>query len=326
MPITDVTTDPESLTLTMVGDYDVPVERLWEAWADPRQLERFWGPPTWPATFTRHDMVEGGRSEYFMTGPDGDTSAGYWIFESVDPGRGFTIVDGFANEDGSANDDLPGTRTEFRFEPTETGSRYVAVTSFADLASMEQLVEMGMVEGATAAMGQIEVVLADLTSFAAGRGTEPQLLDGTRIRVSRVIRGSVDQVWRAHHEPELLQRWLLGPEGWTMPVCNVATEVGETYRYVWESDDGESRFGFEGELLESMPPHRSVSTEQMIGTDGPSTLNEMTLTAVEGGTLLAIVITYPSTELRDQILGMGMVDGMEMSYGRLESILETAGV
>ena len=81
MPITDVTTDPEALTLTITGEYPVPVERLWNAWADPRQLERFWGPPTWPATFTRHDMVEGGRSEYFMTGPDGTKSnyASNWV-------------------------------------------------------------------------------------------------------------------------------------------------------------------------------------------------------------------------------------------------------
>ena len=68
MPIVDLTSNPNDLTLTIVGEYPVPLERLWQAWADPRQLERFWGPPTWPATFTRHDMVEGGRSEDFMTG------------------------------------------------------------------------------------------------------------------------------------------------------------------------------------------------------------------------------------------------------------------
>jgi uncharacterized protein YndB with AHSA1/START domain len=271
-------------------------------------------------------MVEGGRSEYYMTGPEGNRSAGFWVFESVDPGKGFTIVDGFAHEDGTPNDDLPGTRSEFRFEATVTGSRYVAVTHFQDLTSMQQLVEMGMVEGAREAMGQIDEVLADLASFAAGKGTEPQLLDDTRVRVSRIIRGTVDQVWRAHHDPELMRRWLLGPDGWTMPVCGIATEVGEGYRYEWESDDGEQRFGFEGELLESNPPHRAVTTERMTGTDGPATVNEMTLTPVEGGTLLAIVITYPSMELRDQILETGMVDGMETSYARLESMLEAAAV
>jgi uncharacterized protein YndB with AHSA1/START domain len=111
---------------------------------------------------------------------------------------------------------------------------------------------------------------------------------------------------------------LLGPDGWTMPVCEVATDVGDTYRYEWAQVDGQERFGFTGEVLESSPPHRAVTTEQMIGMDGPGTTNEMTLTPVEGGTLLSILITYPSAEVRDMVLGTGMTDGMETSYARLE--------
>ena len=83
--------------------------------------------------------------------------------------------------------------------------------------------------------------------------------------------------------------------------------------------DGSGRFGFTGELLESVPWHRAVTTEQMIGMDGPGTVNEMTLTPVAGGTLMSLVITYPSAEVRDIVLGTGMVDGMETSYARLES-------
>ena len=82
--------------------------------------------------------------------------------------------------------------------------------------------------------------------------------------------------------------------------------------------DGSQRFGFEGELVESDPPHRAVTTERMIGMDGPGTTNLMTLTPVEGGTLLTIVVTYPSREVRDMVLGTGMVGGMEQSYARLE--------
>jgi uncharacterized protein YndB with AHSA1/START domain len=81
MPLVSVIPDAEALTMTVVGEYPVPVERLWAAWADPRKLERFWGPPTWPGTFTRHDMKVGGRSEYHMTGPNGESSKGYWIFD-----------------------------------------------------------------------------------------------------------------------------------------------------------------------------------------------------------------------------------------------------
>lgn len=321
MPITSITSDPEALTITLIGDYPVPVERLWEAWADPRQLERFWGPPGWPATFTRHDMAVGGRSEYHMTGPDGERSGGYWVFEAIDPGTSIEVRDGFANEDGSANEAMPDMRMRMSFESTPSGSRLVSVTTFPDLATMEQLAEMGMVEGATAAFGQMDGVLADLASFAGDLPATAQLLDDTHVRVSRVIRGTVHQVWRAHHEPDLVRRWMLGPDGWSMPVCDIATEVGGSYRYEWEADDGSARFGFEGEVIESVAPVRSVQTERMIGTDGPSTVNEMTLTPVTGGTLLTLLITYPSKELRDEILATGMTDGMETSYARLEGVL-----
>lgn len=324
MPISSVTSDPAALTLTVVGEYPVPLERLWEAWTDPRQLERFWGPPTWPATFTRHDMAAGGRSEYFMTGPDGERAFGYWAMTAVEEQRRFAFVDGFAQEDGSPNDELPRTRTEMRFEAVGAGSRFTSVSTFADVPAMQQLIAMGMQEGLTEALGQMDEVLEDLASFAAGPATSAQLLDDTRVRVSRVIRGSVEQVWRTHHEASLVQRWLLGPDGWTMPVCELAAVVGGSYRYEWESADGAERFGFEGELLESEPPHREVTTERMIGTDGPSTVNEMTLRPVAGGTLLSFVITYPSREVRDENLATGMTDGMETSYARLESLLAAA--
>jgi uncharacterized protein YndB with AHSA1/START domain len=318
MPITSVERDLDALTMTVVADFPVPVRRLWDAYADPRQLEQFWGPPEWPSTFTRHDMAVGGRSKYVMTGPDGESSRGYWEFVSVDAPHSFEVRDGFA-DDGEPNPEMPSMRMVFVFEATAEGSRVSTTTRFGSIEELEQLLGMGMEEGMRAAMTQIDRVVADLAAFAAGRSTESQILSDTQVRVSRVIRGDVDQVWRAHHDADLMRRWLLGPDGWTMPVCDLATEVGGTYRYEWESDDGAQRFGFTGELLESVAPVRGVTTEQMIGMEGPGTINEMTLTPVEGGTLLSIVITYPDLETRDMILATGMVDGMETSYARLES-------
>lgn len=164
-------------------------------------------------------------------------------------------------------------------------------------------------------------------SGAADLPTHAQILGDTRLRISRVIRGPVEQVWRAHHEPELLKRWLLGPDGWRMPLCEVARGVGESYRYEWEAEDGTGRFGFEGELLASEPPHREVTSERMVGVDGPDTTNELTLTPVGAGTLMTLVITYPSIEARDAALGTGMTDGMEASYARLEQdVLAAAAV
>lgn len=318
MPITDVISNAQDLTLTVIADYPVSVTRLWDAYADPRQLERFWGPVQWPATFTRHDMAVGGYSHYYMTGPDGTQSRGWFRFLSVEPYRSFEVEDGFADEHGVPNTAMPTMRMIFAFESTDSGSRFRSTTFFTSVESMEQLVQMGMMEGMKSAMSQIDTVLTDLASFAIGRATDAQLLNDTQARVSRVIRGRVDQVWRAHHEPALMQRWLLGPDGWTMPVCDVAQQVGDAYRYEWASADGTQRFGFEGELLESAAPHRAVTTERMIGTPGPATRNELTLTAVDGGTLMSLVITYPSKALRDMILATGMTTGMETSYARLE--------
>lgn len=321
MPITNITSDAQKLTLTVTADYPVPVTRLWEAYSDPRQLEKFWGPREWPATFLRHDMAVGGESHYVMKGPNGEASRGWWRFLAVEHQRLIEVEDGFASPDGSKDTKLPSMRMRFTFEATPKGSRFVSVTQFPNLEAMETLVKMGMMEGMKSAMGQIDEVLADLTTFAATRATHAQLLDDTHVRISRVIRGSVQQVWRAHHERALLTRWLLGPDGWTMPVCDVATKVGERYRYEWEKTGGGERFGFEGELLESTPPHRAVTTEQMIGMAGPGTRNELTLTTVPGGTLLTITITYPSKEVRDAVLATGMTEGMEQSYARLERSL-----
>jgi uncharacterized protein YndB with AHSA1/START domain len=318
MPVTSVTRDPKALTMTVTADFNVPLRRLWDAYIDPRQIEKFWGPPCWPATFTRHDACPGGRTEYAMHGPDGQVSRGYWEWLSVDAPNFFEVRDGFAGEDGGNNPDMPSMRMVFGFSATANGSRLVTTTHFPSAEALKQLLDMGMEEGMRQAMGQIDDVLADLASFATDRATWAQNLSDTQVRISRVIRGSTDQVWRAHHEADLVQRWLLGPDGWTMPVCEVATAPGETWRYEWEQEGGGDRFGFTGEMLEAAPPHRAVFTESMIGMDAPPTTNELTLTPVEDGTLMTIVITYANREMRDMVLGTGMVDGMETSYARLE--------
>ncbi|MFC5336900.1 SRPBCC family protein [Leucobacter denitrificans] len=325
MPITAVNKDLDALTLQVVADFTAPVRRLWDAYLDPSQIERFWGPPTYPATFTRHDGSPGGLSNYVMNGDDGGVSRGYWKWVAVEEGRSFEVRDGFSNDDGSPNTDMPDMRMVFDFQETALGSRLVTTTYFNSLEELEQLVEMGMEEGMRDAMGQIDTVLEDLAAFAAGNGTELQLIGDTQARASRVIRGSVDQVWRAHHDPELLRRWQLGPDGWSMPICEVSPDVGGLNRFGWQNESGDEQFGFVGETLESEAPVRSVTTERMWtpedpeAANSPSTINEMTLTPVEGGTLLVLVITYPDAETREMILATGMVDGMEASYARLES-------
>ena len=329
MPITSVTKDPENLTMTVVADFTVPLQRLWDAYVDPRQIEKFWGPPTFPSTFIRHDVFPGGLSNYRMTGPNGEKHGGYWEWIDVKEPTGdfasFEVRDGFAKEDCTPNTDMPTMRMVFQFEATDAGSRLITTTFFNSADQLAQLLEMGMEEGMTEAMGQIDAVLADLTSFAQGAGTQTDILSDTQVRISRVIRGTLDQVWRAHHDPELLRRWMLGPDGWVMSICDVSTEVGGSYQYEWTREDGSDGFGFTGEVLAIDPPHRSVTTELFNGDTGgmapEPTTNELTLTPVEGGTLMAVVITYPNADIRDMVLATGMTDGMEAGYARLEGIL-----
>lgn len=319
MPITSVNKDLENLTMTIFADFPVPVHRLWDAYADPRQIEKFWGPREWPATFTRHDVHPGGYSHYYMTSPEGERSYGYWQFLKVEKGRSFEVMDGFADENSTPDISLPSMRMTYRFTSTDDGSQLVTVTYFNSLEDLERLLGMGMEEGLLSAMSHIDAVVADLQSFAVARVTEAQLLSDTQVRISRTIRGTEQQVWDAHHDPDLLKRWLLGPDGWRFTDCQVATSVGQSYRYAWADENGENGFALTGEVQESEPPYRKVTTESMEGMDGPPTLNEQTLTPVNEGTLLTLVITYASKELRDTILATGMTDGMESSYARLES-------
>jgi uncharacterized protein YndB with AHSA1/START domain len=146
--------------MTVVAQFAAPVARVWAAYADPRLLERFWGPPEWPATFVRHDFAVGGRSEYCMTGPNGDQSRGYFEFLSVDEPNSFEVLDGFLGPDGTPAQNMPTMRIRFSFEPQGSGTRMVTVTSFPSVEALEQLLGMGMEEGMRAAMAQIDGVLA----------------------------------------------------------------------------------------------------------------------------------------------------------------------
>ncbi|MCK2029831.1 SRPBCC family protein [Microbacterium galbinum] len=319
MPVTDVITDAENLTMTVVADLAAPVERVWDAYSDPRQLERFWGPPGWPATFTHWDHTVGGKANYTMNGPRGETASGAWEFLNIDGPNGFEVLDAFADEDGTPNPDLPSMRMTFTFTPTAEGTRMVNTSYFASAEALEQVVAMGAVEGTTLAMSQLDAVLQDLRDYAQGKGTRVELLDDTHVRITRLVEGPRELVWRAHNEPELMKQWLLGPDGWVMTECVVATEVGQTYRNSWAptGDTEGEPFGFEGEALLIDAPKRSVQTERMIGMP-VETLNDLNLYEEDGATLITLYIEYPDKETRDMILATGMADGMETSYARLE--------
>jgi uncharacterized protein YndB with AHSA1/START domain len=327
MPVTDVTTDAEALTMTLTAEFAAPVERLWSAFTDPRQLERFWGPPGWPATFTAFDLSVGGRADYHMTSPRGEKAGGSWEFLEIDEPKGFSVLDSFVGEDGRPAEGMPTMRVVFSFEPTASGSKLVNTSYFTSAEALEQVVSMGAVEGSTMALNQLDRVLQSLREYSEGKGTQTEILDDTHVRITRLVEGPRELVWRAHQEPELMKQWLLGPDGWRMSVCEVDPSVGGRYRYAWEQIEGgeDTGFGFDGETLLSEAPRRAVTTEHMTGTDFPSTLNDLTLEEEDGATLITLLIEYPDKQTRDMVLATGMTDGMESSYARLEGVLERVG-
>jgi uncharacterized protein YndB with AHSA1/START domain len=173
MTVTAVHKDPDTLTMTLDAEFAASPERVWELWADPRQLERWWGPPTYPATFTKHDLAPGSRVEYHMTGPEGDQPKAYWDILQADAPHRLVVRDGFANDDGTPNDDMP--RNEFRvtIEATDTGRTRMSIESiFPSTEAMEQLLAMGMEQGLTEAVGQIDGILAeDAVASTSARGS-----------------------------------------------------------------------------------------------------------------------------------------------------------
>ncbi len=162
MTVTAVRKDTEALTLNLASEFDATPERVWQLWADPRQLERWWGPPSYPATFTEHDLTAGGRVAYHMTGPSGEQPRGWWEILEADPPRSIVFRDGFAHDDGSPNADLPIITMHVSIEDIGGGrTRMSLVSHFPDSEAMERLVAMGMVEGLTEAVGQIDAILTE---------------------------------------------------------------------------------------------------------------------------------------------------------------------
>ena len=166
MTVTNIRKDPEALTMVITAELDATPERAWQLWADPRQLERWWGPPTYPATVFDHDLTPGGRVTYAMTGPEGDTARGWWEVLTVEPPRRLELIDGFADDSGAPNDSMPTTTTVVTLTEREGGGTVMAIeTRFPSLEAMEQLVSMGMEEGIKEAVGQMDGILAgDVTS------------------------------------------------------------------------------------------------------------------------------------------------------------------
>jgi uncharacterized protein YndB with AHSA1/START domain len=150
---------------------------------------------------------------------------------------------------------------------------------------------------------------------------ELNLVGDNAIQLTRLFNAPRDLVWEANTKPDLVRRWLLGPEGWTMPICEIDLRVGGRYRYVWAHADGRE-MGMAGAYAEVSPTTRLVSRE-LFDDDwtGGEAENALALSDIGARTLMTLTVTYASSQAREGALKSGMLDGMETGYARLDDVL-----
>jgi uncharacterized protein YndB with AHSA1/START domain len=162
MTVTNIEKDTDAATMAITAEFDAEPDRVWQLWQDPRLLERWWGPPTYPATVVEHDLAPGGKVSYFMTGPEGDRHHGLWRVLEVDPPKRLVVEDAFADDQGNANPEMPTTRMQVTIADRSGGGTTMTILStFPSTEAMEQMLATGMEEGILGSLGQIDALLAD---------------------------------------------------------------------------------------------------------------------------------------------------------------------
>lgn len=141
---------------------------------------------------------------------------------------------------------------------------------------------------------------------------------------TRVFDAPARLVFDCHTKPALVKRWLLGPPGWTMPLCDIDLRVGGRFRYVWRNDESGTEFALAGTYREIAAPTRLACTEAFEGTDMPEALTTTVFAESGGRTTMTLTISYPSRALREAAIATGMTGGMGQSYDRLDGVLASS--
>ncbi len=164
MSVTSVDRDYDGLTVTLVAEFGASVDRVWELWSDPRKLERWWGPPGYPATVETHDLTPGGQVKYRMTGPEGELHHGVWTITVVQPPASLEFTDAFAEPDGTPVADGPVTTIRVLLVDREGATRMEVRAMFESRADMDRWAATGSAEGLQGAMGHMDALLEESTS------------------------------------------------------------------------------------------------------------------------------------------------------------------
>ena len=165
MTVCNVDKNAEAKTMVITAEFRTSIINVWQLWADPRLLERWWGPPAVPATFEHHDLTPGGTITYSMSDPDrGESFDGTWNVIEADPPTRLVVEDAILEDDGTPSDGNSMTRMEIDIEAVGDMTRMILTTHFDSLEGMEQAIAMGVAEGMKACMSQIDALLAEVAA------------------------------------------------------------------------------------------------------------------------------------------------------------------
>jgi len=168
MTVRSIDKNAAARTMVITAEFTASIAHVWQLWADPRLLERWWGPPGFPATFEQHDLTPGGTITYFMSGPDGadgpdggNRFGGTWNVIEVDAPTHLVVEDAIVDDDGTPSDGNSMTRLEVDIEAAGDKTRMILTTHFDSVEGMERAIAMGVEDGLKACMAQIDAVLID---------------------------------------------------------------------------------------------------------------------------------------------------------------------
>jgi uncharacterized protein YndB with AHSA1/START domain len=160
MPLTNVSNDAAAKTVTLIAEFDAPVERAWQLYADPRQLEQWWNPPGFPLTITDHDLSVGGMVRAHVTTPDGQKIHAYWRISAVDAPRSMEWEDGFLDDNLEPNPDMPLSTMRLTLADRAGGGTLMTIVAgFLSAEAMQEYLDMPIEEQMRITVGQADALL-----------------------------------------------------------------------------------------------------------------------------------------------------------------------
>jgi uncharacterized protein YndB with AHSA1/START domain len=311
--------------------FDAPRALVFKAWTELERLARWWGPKGFTWVSSKLELRPGGIFHYCMRSPAGQEICGKFVYREIVKPERIVFVNSFSDETGGTvrapfDPNWPleilntltfveqEGRTTLTLRGYPTGATEAERKVFGDqFKSMEQ--------GFSGTLDQLDEYLKESSEKAStGRKTSFVKEPGKpTIVMQRVFDAPRKLVFEAWTKPEHTSRWMLGPSGWTMPVCEIDLRPGGAWHFAWQHSNGD-KMEMRGEYREVSPPERLVSTESW-GGNWPETLNTLELEEKDGKTTLTQTMLFPSVEARDRAAKSGMEEGVEPSFNRLADVL-----